>query len=173
MIYAVAKSYVHTSALQVLLLLDPHFMYIPCCLLATSGCCSCSACAHNSRRLIVIIEDRCRSLIQSQDQLESSIAGSWQPVRCIGCTLLRLGGRNEDHKCAVVGPTVHQATCLHIKRKIHRDETKVDSILLNPGHYTNTGSHLDTYRLQCMSKIAVNNRITMLEVTAHNIATCI
>jgi len=109
-------------------------MYIPCHLLATSGCCNAGACAHNSRRLIVITEDRGRSLIQSENQLESSIAGSWQPVSCIGCALLRLGGRNEDHKCAVVGPTVHQATCLHIKRRPHTIETNVglDSILLYP-----------------------------------------
>ena len=36
--YAVAKAYVYTSALQLLLLLDPPFMYIPCHVLATSGC---------------------------------------------------------------------------------------------------------------------------------------
>ncbi len=57
------QSYVHTSALQVLLLLGPPFMYIPCHLLATSGYCNAGARAHNSRRLIVVTEDRGRSLI--------------------------------------------------------------------------------------------------------------
>ena len=123
-----------------------------------------NACAHNSRRLIVVTENRGRSLIQSQDQLESSIAESWQPVSCIGCALLRLGGRNEEHKCAVVYSTVHQVTCLHIIHKPHTVESNIGlyySILLCSWH-TNTSSHLRTCRLQCMSQIMGNNSSTML-----------
>ncbi len=170
--YAVAKAYVYTSALQLLLLLDPPFMYIPCHVLATSGCRNAGACAYNSRGLISVTEDRCRSLIQSQNQLESCIVGSWQPISCVGCALLRLGGRNEDYKCAVVDPTVHQATCLHIKHMHHNVEPNVDSILLT-SWLTNTDSHFDPCGLQCTSQIAGNNSTTMLWVTKHNLATCI